>query len=154
MTDNPSRPRSVATATANLNWLLANFVSETTGVVEAIAVSADGFLLAGSRGTDAQGAEQLGAIVSSVTSLAAGAARLHGYGMAKQVIIELERGYFFIMAINDGSAFGVLADQESDVGQVGYQMALTIERIGAVLTPVIISDLKNLVSPADLQSRT
>ncbi len=130
-------------ASDNLNWLLANFVSETVGVAEAIAVSADGFLLAGSRGTDAEGVEQLGATVASMTSLAAGAARLHGYGDAKQIIIELEHGHFFIMSVNDGSTFGALAEQGSDIGHVGYQMALTIERVGAVLTPRLIDELKN-----------
>lgn len=146
MTNNSGTGGLPSSASENLNWLLANFVSETVGVAEAIAVSADGFLLAGSRGIEAEGAEQLAAIVSSMTSLAAGAARLHGYGNAKQIIIELDRGHFFIMSINDGSTFGVLAEAGSDVGHIGYQMALTIERVGAVLTPRLVDQLKNALT--------
>ena len=147
MTNDPNhRNGRPSSASENLNWLLANFVSETVGATEAIAVSADGFLLAGSRGTEAEGAEQLAAIVSSMTSLAAGAARLHDYGRAKQIIIELDRGHFFIMSINDGSTFGVLAEGGSDVGHIGYQMALTIERVGAVLTPRLVDQLKNALT--------
>ncbi|MGW3786824.1 roadblock/LC7 domain-containing protein, partial [Micromonospora chokoriensis] len=35
----------------------------------------------------------------------------------------------------DGSSFAVLAARSSDVGQVGYEMALLVDRVGDALTP-------------------
>lgn len=129
----------------NLSWLLSTFVQQTAGVQEAVAVSADGFLLAGSADDDDNGEEQLAAVISGLTSLSRGAADLRGYGAARQLIIEMERGYFFVMSINDGSTFGVLADEGTDVGLVGYEMALLIDRVGAVLTPRLVEELKNSI---------
>jgi hypothetical protein len=40
------------------------------------------------------------------------------------------------MSISDGSALGVLAARSCDVGQVGYEMALLVERVGQALVPM------------------
>jgi predicted regulator of Ras-like GTPase activity (Roadblock/LC7/MglB family) len=39
------------------------------------------------------------------------------------------------MSISDGSSFAVLAARACDVGQVGYEMALLVDRVGDALTP-------------------
>ena len=130
----------------NLNWLLSNFVERTAGVDEAVAVSADGFLLAASGGTDADGIEQFAAIISGLNSLTRGAAELYDYHEVTQVIVEMERGNLFVMAVDSGSMVGVLADNKIDVGAVGYGMTLLIERVGALLTPALIDELKNAIS--------
>ena len=111
--------------------------------VAAVAVSSDGFLLAASAGLDGPGVEQFGAIISGLTSLSRGAANLYDYGEVNQVIIEMSDGYLFVMAVDDGSAVGVLAEADCDVGSVGYEMALLIERVGEMLTPALIDELKN-----------
>jgi predicted regulator of Ras-like GTPase activity (Roadblock/LC7/MglB family) len=41
----------------------------------------------------------------------------------------------FLMSISDGSSMAVLAARSCDVGQVGYEMALLVERVGAALVP-------------------
>jgi predicted regulator of Ras-like GTPase activity (Roadblock/LC7/MglB family) len=139
------RTRSSYGSANDLGWLLKNFVQNTVGAVEAVAVSADGFLLASSDKQRTGGAEKLSAVISGITSLSRGAAELYDYGELRQVIIEMRQGYFFVMSINDGSTFGVLADAGCDVGQVGYEMALLIERVGAVLTPQLIEEMKNAI---------
>ena len=127
----------------DLNWVLASFAQRTVGVTEAVAVSSDGFLLAASAGLDGPGVEQFGAIISGLTSLSRGAANLYDYGDVNQVIIEMVYGYLFVMAVDDGSAVGVLAEADCDVGSVGYEMALLIERVGEMLTPALVDELKN-----------
>lgn len=127
----------------DLSWVLASFAQRTVGVTEAVAVSSDGFLLAASAGLDGPGVEQFGAIISGLTSLSRGAANLYDYGEVNQVIIEMSDGYLFVMAVDDGSAVGVLAEADCDVGSVGYEMALLIERVGEMLTPALIDELKN-----------
>ena len=143
---NSSGSSPVSQRARDFNWLLTNFVAETVGVTEAVAVSSDGFLLAGSAGMERDGVEQLAAIVSGLTSLSSGAAGLYDYGLVEQVIVQMQRGYFFVMSINDGSAIGVLANYGSDVGMIGFEMALLIDRVGAVLTPSLIDELRNALS--------
>lgn len=130
----------------DLGWMLASFANRTLGVREAVAVSGDGFLLAASAGLDGPGVEQFGAIISGLTSLSRGAADLYGYGEVNQVIIEMMEGYLFVMAVDEASTIGVLADVDCDVGSVGYEMTLLIQRVGELLTPALIAELKNVLS--------
>jgi len=135
---------------ADLSWLLSNFTQRTVGVRDTIAVSADGFLLAASCDRHQPGIEQFAAIVSGITSLTNGAASLYGSGEVRQVVIEADHSYFFVMSIDDGSTIGVLADHNCDVGSVGYELALLIDRAGSVLTPALIDELTNTFSPKSL----
>ena len=64
------------------NWLLDSFTSSTAGVVEAIAVSSDGLLMAMSAIKDRPNAERLAAVVSGLTSLSGGAASQIGGALA------------------------------------------------------------------------
>ena len=121
------------TTTQDLGWLLANFADRVPGVAHAIAVSADGLLLASSRDLPADRADQLAAITSGVVSLTEGASRMFNAGEVQQTIIEMDSGYLFLMSISDGSSMAVLAARSCDVGQVGYEMALLVERVGAAL---------------------
>jgi predicted regulator of Ras-like GTPase activity (Roadblock/LC7/MglB family) len=127
----------------DLDWLLRNFAQRTVGVNEAVAVSSDGFVLAASQNGSAIGIEQLAAIIAGLTSLTRGAATLCQFDSVRQIIVEMDGGYFFVMSASDGSNVGVLADQNCDVGLIGYEMTMLIERVGAVLTPALIDELKN-----------
>ena len=123
------------TSTQDLGWLLANFADRVPGVAHAVAVSADGLLLASSRDLPRDRADQLAAITSGVVSLTDGASRMFNAGHVQQTIIEMDSGYLFLMTISDGSSMAVLAARSCDVGQVGYEMALLVERVGAALVP-------------------
>ena len=119
----------------DMGWLLNNFANSVAGIAHVVAVSADGLLLAASRDLPADRADQLAAITSGVVSLTDGASRMFNAGDVQQTIIEMESGYLFLMSISDGSAMAVLAARSCDVGQVGYEMALLVERVGAALSP-------------------
>jgi len=120
----------------DMGWLLANFADNVAGIAHVVAVSADGLMLASSRDLPADRAEQLSAIVAGVISLTDGASRCFEAGPVLQTIIEMDSGYLFLMSISDGSALGVLAARSCDVGQVGYEMALLVERVGQALVPL------------------
>ena len=119
----------------DMGWLLNNFANSVAGIAHVVAVSADGLLLASSRDLPADRADQLAAITSGVVSLTDGASRMFNAGTVQQTIIEMESGYLFLMSISDGSSMAVLAARSCDVGQVGYEMALLVERVGAALVP-------------------
>ena len=92
-------------------------------------------LLAASRYLPEDRAEQLAAIAAGVVSLTQGTSRYFNGGSVLQTIIEMDGGYLFLMSISDGSCLAVLASRTCDVGQVGYEMALLVERVGQALTP-------------------
>ncbi len=126
----------------SLNWLLNTFVRNTPGVAHAIVVSSDGLLIAVSDRLDLDSADQLSAITSGVASLAEGGARLFEAGHVSQTVVEMQRGFLFVMSISDGSRLAVLAAPSCDVGVVGYEMTLLVTRTGTVLTPQLRAELQ------------
>src|SRR5512139_2474390 len=75
------------------NWLLDTFTTETAGVMEAIAVSSDGLLMAMSAIRDRANAERLAAVVSGLTSLAGGASTAYELGVINRIVIDMAEGY-------------------------------------------------------------
>lgn len=128
--------------TQTFNFLLANFVRTSVGVRDAVIVSADGLLVASSEGLDRAGADRLAAVVSGMSSLARTASRSYTFDGLKLIMIEMKRGFLMISAIDDGSCIGVIAGSNCDIGLVGYEIAVLAERIGAVITPALISELR------------
>jgi predicted regulator of Ras-like GTPase activity (Roadblock/LC7/MglB family) len=129
------------------NWLLDSFTSGTVGVVEAIAVSSDGLIMAMSAIRDRDNADRLAAVVSAVTSLAGGASTWYAMGTLNRVIIDMAEGYLLVTSMSTGSALGVLADRTANLGTLGYQMTVFANRAADVLTPRLIVELKNSVQP-------
>ena len=125
----------------NFSWLVEDFVSRVAGVAHAIVVSADGLLLASSDRLPHDRAEQLAAVSSGLVSLNLGAARCFEAGEVKQTVVEMERGYLFLMSISDGSCLAVLAAPHCDIGLIGYAMTRLVERVGLQLTPEIRAQL-------------
>ncbi len=126
----------------NLSWLMTNFVERVVGTLHTLLVSADGLPLAMSDGLDRVRADQLSAVVSGLSSLADGAARNFGGGAVTQTVVEMEKGFLFVMAVSDGSCLAVLAPADCDVGLIGYEMALLVTRAGDVLTPAVRAELQ------------
>ncbi len=126
----------------NFNWLIDDFVNSTAGVTDAIAVSSDGLLIAASRSLERQDAEQVAAIVTGLVSLSDGASRAFGFEGLQQVIVSMRGGYLFVSSISLGSALGVVATTGCDIGAIGYQTSLLVERAGELLTPELISELR------------
>lgn len=126
----------------NINWLVANFVDKVAGVQNAVVVSSDGLPMAVSAGMDRDGADRFAAVASGLIGLAYGAAGRFGGGAVTQVIIEMEYSFLFVTGISDGSSLTVLADATCDVGLVGYEMAVLVERCGSVLTPELRAELQ------------
>ena len=121
-------------------WLLGNFVHQTDGVREAVAVSSDGLLIASSDGLSRTDADHLAAIVSSLASLGRSAARRYDFDGLKLVMIEMKRGFLLVSTIAGGSCLGVVAEGDSDLGLIGYEIASLAERFGPLLTPALISE--------------
>jgi uncharacterized protein len=129
----------------DFTWLLTKFGAETSGVLDVIAVSSDGLLMAVSGEADRASSDRLSAIVSGIVSLAAGAGSSYGLGVLNKVIVDAEGGYLIVMAMSAGALLGVVAERTASLGTVAYEMALFINRTNGILSPQLINELKNSV---------
>lgn len=127
---------------SRFGWLITNFAERVPGVAHAIVVSADGLLLTSSARLPRDRADQLAAIASGVISLTNGAARCFDAGAVVQTIVEMEHGIVALMSISDGSCLAVLAAPTCDIGLVGYEMTLLVDRVGQLLTPELRAELQ------------
>jgi uncharacterized protein len=136
---------TVVDDTREFSWMLANFVDQTAGVQGAVAVSSDGLLMAMSASLDRSAAEPVAAIISGLTSLGQGAAGALGYEGLERIVVAMRRGVLLVASVSDGSSIGVVARNGCDIGAVGYQMTLLVERAGALLTPALVAELRQQV---------
>jgi acetolactate synthase-1/2/3 large subunit len=60
----------------------------------------------------------------------------------EQIIVAMRQGFLFVSSISDGSCLGVVATRNCDIGLVGYQTTLLVERAGQVLSPALVAELK------------
>jgi uncharacterized protein len=118
-----------------MGWLLNSFADEVAGVAHVIVVSVDGILLAASDELPADRGDQLAAITAGLISLTYGMSRHFDGGRIQQTIVDMELGSLITMTIGDGSSLAVLAARDCDVGHIGYEMALLVERVGKALAP-------------------
>jgi predicted regulator of Ras-like GTPase activity (Roadblock/LC7/MglB family) len=135
----------VSVEAQNFNWLVSRFTQTTAGAIAAIAVSADGLLIASSAELARPNADRLAAIASAMLGLANGVSDSHPLGHPDKVIIELERGFLLVCTISIGCSLGVLATKQASLGTIAYEMAMFANRASAVLTPQLIEELKNNV---------
>src|SRR4051812_10386853 len=133
---------TLSVAARNVSWLVDNFVDRTPGVSEAVVVSSDGLPMAMSRALDRDAADRFAAVASGLIGLAYGAAGRFGGGAVTQIMIEMEHAFLFVTGISDGSCLAVVAAATCDVGLIGYEMAVLVERCGQVLTPELRVELQ------------
>ena len=116
-----------------LNWLLDELVERVASIRKAVVLSGDGRPTGVSKDLSRENSEHLAAVASGFHSLAKGVGRHFEAGSVRQTIVELDDAFLFVMAAGDGSCLAVLADAESDVGQVAYEMTLLVKRVGVHL---------------------
>jgi len=133
---------SLSHEATNVNWLMASFVERTPGVDQAVAVSSDGLLLAMSTTVDRPAADRMAAIITGMRALSQGASAELQRGPVVQILIEMADAYLFVSSISGGSTLGVVANKDCDLGLVGYEITMLVNRMGAQLTPVLVVELK------------
>jgi predicted regulator of Ras-like GTPase activity (Roadblock/LC7/MglB family) len=123
-----------ASSVSGLHWLLDDLVDRITEAKQAVVLSADGLLIAASRGLTREDAEHLSAVAAGFQSLARGAGRHFGGGRVRQTIIEMESAFLFVTAGGQGACLAVLAAQDADIGLIAYEMAMLVTRVGQYLS--------------------
>ncbi|WP_240138596.1 roadblock/LC7 domain-containing protein [Streptomyces sp. MUM 178J] len=128
--------RSTARGSGELGWLLDELVDRVDSIHKALVLSRDGLATGASRDLTREDGEHLAAVASGFHSLAKGVGRHFDAGQVRQTVVELDEAFLFVTAAGDGSCLAVLADADSDVGLVAYEMALMVKRVGAHLGTV------------------
>ncbi len=139
-------PASGAAATmvssTDLDFVLNRFVEETEGVRFAQTVSADGMHLAASGGVDSARHDTFAAIASGLASLTDSSVDLFGIGAMQRQIIEASNGWILLSRVSVTASLGVVADRNSDLGLVGYEMTRLSRQLGDALSPEVVDRLK------------
>ncbi|MDI3390549.1 roadblock/LC7 domain-containing protein [Streptomyces sp. B-S-A8] len=116
-----------------LNWLLDDLVARVATIRKAVVLSSDGLATGVSADLTREDSEHLAAVASGFHSLAKGVGRHFEAGQVRQTVVELDDAFLFVTAAGDGSCLAVLADADSDVGLVAYEMTLLVKRVGVHL---------------------
>ncbi|MEU1018576.1 roadblock/LC7 domain-containing protein [Streptomyces sp. NPDC005900] len=120
---------------ANFDWMLKELADGVPQTRQIVVLSADGLRIA-RYGGDPDAADRIAAACAGLQSLAAAVATEipRSDGGMKMVIIEIDGGYFYLMAAGTGAYLAVLADETVDAGLVATRMRDLVVRIGAHLT--------------------
>ncbi|HEY4453405.1 MAG TPA: roadblock/LC7 domain-containing protein [Pseudonocardiaceae bacterium] len=116
-----------------LGWLMSEFTQDNAGAAHAVLVSTDGLVVAADTALPSDRADQLAAIAAGLASLAGGTAELFSAGRVVQSVIEMEDGFLLLMSVGNGSNLAVLAATGCDIGLVGYEMTLLVDRVGKMV---------------------
>lgn len=119
----------------NLEWLLADIL-RVPSVRHALVVSRDGLRLACSPDISADDADRLSAICSGLLSLGheVAAQLAGGPSTTRQVMVEFDGGFLFLVAAGPGAALAVATVAEVDAGLVAREMQHMVVRIGEHLS--------------------
>lgn len=118
----------------DLSWLLDDLVRRVPATRQAIALSADGLLLGASAGITAEEAEHLAALAAGFASLARGASQNFSAGPVRQTIVEMDTAFLFVTSAGKDACLAVLAESDSDIGVIAYEMAMLVTRVGQYLS--------------------
>lgn len=120
---------------ANLDWILKDLADGVPQIQQIVVLSADGLRIA-RHGGDPDAADRLAAACAGLQSLAtAVAAEIpRSDGSMRLVVLEVDRGLFYLMAAGTGAYLAVLANETVDAGLMGARMRDLVIRIGAHLT--------------------
>ncbi|MCX5314396.1 roadblock/LC7 domain-containing protein [Streptomyces sp. NBC_00154] len=130
---NAAAPDVTCQGSGELNWLLDELVERVGSIRKALVLSSDGLPTGTSKDLTREDSEHLAAVASGFHSLAKGVGRHFDAGRVRQTVVELDEAFLFVTAAGDGSCLAVLADSDSDVGQVAYEMTLMVKRVGVHL---------------------
>jgi predicted regulator of Ras-like GTPase activity (Roadblock/LC7/MglB family) len=113
-----------------LDWLLDDLTARVPEITRAVILSRDGLAIGTSSSLTREDSEFLSAAAAGFQSLARGTSNQFGGGDVRQTVVEMDFVMLFVMAAGEGSCLAVLAVQGADLGEVAYEMALLVRRVG------------------------
>lgn len=120
---------------ANFDWMLKDLADGVPGIEMIVVLSADGLRIA-RHGGDPDAADRVAAACAGLQSLASAVAGEipDSNGTMKLVVIEIDGGYFYLMAAGANAYLAVLSDVVAEPGLMSNRMRDLVGRIGPHLT--------------------
>ncbi|MFF6782326.1 roadblock/LC7 domain-containing protein [Streptomyces sp. NPDC012510] len=120
---------------ANFDWMLKDLADGVPGIQQIVVLSADGLRIA-RYGGDPDAADRVAAACAGLQSLAGAVAGEipQSDGHMRMVIIEINGGYFYLMAAGANAYLAVLANEIAEPGLMSNRMRDLVDRIGSHLT--------------------
>ncbi|MFV0136975.1 roadblock/LC7 domain-containing protein [Streptomyces sp. HMX87] len=117
------------------DWMLKQLYDGVPGIEMIVVLSADGLRIARYSG-DPDAADRVAAACAGLQSLAGAVAEEipTSDGKMKLVIIEINGGYFYLMAAGANAYLAVLSDIRCEPGMMSNRMRDLVARIGPHLT--------------------
>ncbi|MFC7217464.1 roadblock/LC7 domain-containing protein [Streptomyces polyrhachis] len=118
-----------------MDWMLKDLAESVPQTRHVVVLSSDGLRIA-QHDTEPDTADRLAAACAGLQSLSRsisdvfpGSSRL-----LKMIVIEVDGGFFYLMAAGSGAYLAVAADEGVDAGLMGRRMRDLVARIGSHLT--------------------
>ena len=120
---------------ANFDWMLKELHDGVPGIEMIVVLSADGLRIA-RYGGDPDTADRVAAACAGLQSLASAVATEipNSDGEMRMVIIQINGGYFYLMAAGSNAYLAVLANEIAEPGLMSNRMRDLVDRIGSHLT--------------------
>ncbi|MET9618596.1 roadblock/LC7 domain-containing protein [Kitasatospora indigofera] len=118
-----------------MDWMLRDLADSVPLTRHVVVLSVDGLRMAHHR-ANTDTADRLAAACAGLQSLS-GAIALEfpdGSGRMRMVVIEVDGGFFYLMAAGANAYLAVLADEGVDAGLMGLRMRDLVARIGEHLS--------------------
>ncbi|WKX74119.1 roadblock/LC7 domain-containing protein [Streptomyces sp. P1-3] len=118
-----------------MDWMLKDLGTSVPQIRHVVVLSSDGLCMA-RYGADIDIADRVAAACAGLQSLAAAIAAEfpHGDGTMRLVVLEVDAGFFYLMAAGAGAYLAALADEGVDAGLMAARMRDLVARIGEHLT--------------------
>jgi hypothetical protein len=120
------------TKAERLAGALNDFIAASPDVEAAAVVSFDGLAMASALPPDMD-EDRLGAMSAALLSLGEQAAQGLGRGELKQVFVEGEHGFVFLMAALDQAVLAAVTDRSAKIGLMLFEMRRAAATVGGIL---------------------
>lgn len=119
----------------NLDWMLTDLAKSVPGIQMIVVLSADGLRIA-RQGGDPDTGDRVAAACAGLQSLAGALADeiTSSDGEMRMILIEVNGGYFYLMAAGPNAYLAVLSDIRCEPGMMSSRMRDLVARIGPHLT--------------------
>ena len=122
------------TAGSTVGFLLDDLCGRAPGIQFALAVSADGLVVAASHGVDRDVADTVGAGGSGLMGVTRAIVDRLGASAIEQICVDTPTGSAYMMTLDHGHLWA-WTTPDADAAQVVYEMASMRARVGDVLNP-------------------
>lgn len=124
---------------SDLAWLLDKFIKNVPETERLIVLSHEGLLIAASQRLAREEAERIAAAASGLKSLAKGTgSELHRGGL-RQVMVEYDDGWLFVLDAGANACLAAQATANADVGVLAYELSRLVASVGEFLATSVRS---------------